>query len=247
MSDEDRLIEDEDINWFSLKVLKKNLSYFDIYITTDFATSAKESADYSVISVWAHNYNRDWYWIDGIVAKQDMGKNIDSLFKLAAKYKPLKVGIETSGQQGGFIPWVKQQMLERNCFFNIAKDNIDGKSEEGFRPNKNKVERLIENLPWIKQGHLYLPEELKNDPRIEEALEELELASNSGFRSLHDDWLDTLSMLNRLRAPKPNNTVIITEEDKEDNPLPDKYRSINLWELEKEEEIIEAGFNRYLV
>jgi len=247
MSDEDRLISDEFINWFSLKILRKNLSYFDVYITTDFATSAKESADFSVISVWAHNYNRDWYWIDGIVAKQDMGKNIDSLFKLASKYKPLKVGIETSGQQGGFIPWIKQQMLERNCFFNIAKDNVDGKSEEGFRPTTNKLERLIENLPWIKQGHLYLPEELKNDPRVEEAVEELELASNSGFRSLHDDWLDTLSMLNRLRASKPSNTMVINKTT-DSSSVPTKYSSINLWALEKEDESqVETGFNRYLV
>jgi len=249
MSDDDRLIPDEFINWYSLKALLKNLYLFDTYITTDFATSAKDSADYSVISVWAHNYNGDWYWIDGVVNKQDMGQNVDDLFKLVTKYKPLKVGIEISGQQGGFIPWIKQQMMERNCFFNIGKDKVDGKSEEGYRPSTNKVERLKVAIPWIKQGHLYLPEELANDDRVMEAVEELELASPSGFRSLHDDWIDTLSMITRLRAVKPNNRITLDTNNKstDGSPIPDKYRTVSLWDYEKDNEDIVDGFNKYMV
>ena len=250
MSDDDRLVPDEFINWFSLKLLMKNLSLFDIYITTDFATSAKDSADFSVISVWAHNYNRDWYYIDGVTKKQDMGDNIDDLFRLASKYKPVKVGIEISGQQGGFIPWIKQQQMERNCFFNLGKDVIGGKSEEGYRPTTNKLERFKTVLPWIKQGHLYLPEELKTDPRIEEAIDELSLASANGFRSLHDDWLDTVSMLGRLRAVKPSNTVVLNSQGipPDASLLPDKYRSISLWDLDKEDDSeVASGFGKYVV
>jgi hypothetical protein len=180
-----------------------------------------------------------------------MGDNVDDLFRLVNKYKPLKVGIEVSGQQGGFIPWIKQQMMQRNCFFNIGKDKVGGKSEEGYRPTTNKVERLKIAIPWIKQGHLYLPKELENDPRIEEAVEELELASPSGFRSLHDDWIDTLSMITRLNAVKPSNRVILSSgsRDSDDSSLiPDKYRSINIWELDKEDENDESvGFGKYMV
>jgi len=246
MSDEDRLVPDEFINWFSLKLLLKNLSMFDIYITTDFATSAKDSADFSVISVWAHNYNRDWFYIDGVTAKQDMGDNIDDLFRLCTKYRPLKVGIEISGQQGGFIPWIKQQQMERNCFFSIGKDKVDGKAEEGYRPTTNKLERFKTILPWIKQGHLYLPEELKDDPRVEEAMDELSLASPNGFRSLHDDWLDTVSMLSRLQAYRPSQRVLL-DKNQTANELNDKYQGVSLWELEKEEDKVEVGFSSYMV
>lgn len=248
MSDDDRLIPDEFINWFSLKLLMKNISMFDVYITTDLATSAKQSADFSVISVWAHNYNGDWFWIDGIVKKQDMGANVNDLFKLANKYKPLKVGIEISGQQGGFIPWIKGEMLQRNCFFNIGKEKVDGKSEEGYRPSTDKLSRLEVSLPWIKQGHLYLPEEYKdNDSRIEEALDELELASSNGFRSLHDDWIDSLSMIPKLQAHRPSQRVNLDKQEVTGNDLGDRYSTVSLWELEEENsESVDSGFSAYL-
>jgi hypothetical protein len=251
MSDDDRLIPDEFINWYSLKLLKKNISLFDIYITTDFATSAKQSADFSVISVWAHNYNRDWFWIDGVVEKQGMGDNIDDLFRLVAKYKPLKVGIEISGQQGGFIPWIKGEMIRRNCFFNIGKDKVDGKSEEGFRPTTDKFSRLEVCLPWIKQGHLYLPEEYRDsDSRIEEALDELELVSPSGFRSLHDDWLDSLSMIPRLQAVRPSQRVNLDKGSVDAIDGGNRYSDVSLWELESEvdsEDSEVSGFSSYMV
>ena len=41
-----------------------------------------------------------------------MDKNIDDLFVLAQKYKPLSVGIEVTGQQEGFIPWIKSEMVK---------------------------------------------------------------------------------------------------------------------------------------
>jgi hypothetical protein len=251
MSDDDRLIPDEFINWFSLKLLKKNISLFDIYITTDFATSAKQSADFSVISVWAHNYNRDWFWIDGVVKKQGMGDNIDALFRLVAKYKPLKVGIEISGQQGGFIPWIKGEMIRRNCFFNIGKDKVDGRSEEGFRPTTDKFSRLEICLPWIKQGHLYLPEEYRDsDPRIEEALDELELVSPNGFRSLHDDWLDSLSMIPRLQAVRPSQRVNLDKSSVDTIEGGDRYSDVSLWELENDDDNENSevsGFSSYMV
>ena len=72
MSEEDRLIRDSDINWYYRDPLLQNRGAFNYYITTDFATSEKSSADYSVISVWAYNHKGFWYWVDGICKKQTM-------------------------------------------------------------------------------------------------------------------------------------------------------------------------------
>ncbi|WP_445271308.1 hypothetical protein, partial [Streptomyces sp. DSM 41634] len=65
-SEEDRLIQDHDIRWYSRHALMDRRSNFNFYITTDFATSKKQSGDYSVISVWAYNANGDWFFVDGI-------------------------------------------------------------------------------------------------------------------------------------------------------------------------------------
>ena len=66
-SGDNRLVQDNDIMWYERPRVIKHLSNFNVYITTDFATSSKTSADFSVISVWGYNNNGDWYWLDGVV------------------------------------------------------------------------------------------------------------------------------------------------------------------------------------
>lgn len=39
-----------------------------------------------------------------------MDKTIDELFRLVQEYRPQEVGIETTGQQGGFISWIQNEM-----------------------------------------------------------------------------------------------------------------------------------------
>jgi len=55
-SDESRLIQEGDIYWTKRSDILKNKHLYNFYITTDFATSSKQTADFSVISVWAYDY-----------------------------------------------------------------------------------------------------------------------------------------------------------------------------------------------
>ena len=71
MSDDDRLILDSDIQWYSLANLMDKKGNFNFYITTDFATSEKDSADFSFISVWAVNNKGYYFWVDGICKRQN--------------------------------------------------------------------------------------------------------------------------------------------------------------------------------
>ena len=173
--------------------MKKDLylSNYNFYITTDFAVSDKQSADFSVISVWAYNNNGDFFWVDGIVKRQLMNKNYDDLFRLVSTYKPLLTGIEVTGQQGGFISTIVDMMQQRNIFFNLA-----GKQGSfGIRPVKDKLTRFNVVLPWFKLHKIYFPRELEEDPRVVEFMDELTMASPTGFKSKHDDAIDTISML----------------------------------------------------
>jgi predicted phage terminase large subunit-like protein len=231
MSDEDRLISDHDIRWYSRANLLTNKGKFNFYITTDFATSERASSDFSTISVWAYNANGDWFWVDGICIRQDMGKNMDDLFRLAQMYKPQQVGIEVSGQQGGFIPWIKREMMDRNQWFTLASENNNAK--EGIRPTTNKMQRFNVVVPWIKSGKLYLPEDTKTHPAVVELLEELSLASAAGFRSKHDDMIDTVSMLASLTAWRPTEDIQATEKDD------------GMWEFDEDED--RSHMQSYLV
>lgn len=213
MSEEDRMIQDSDIGWYNLRNITKNKGRFNFYITTDFATSIKQKADYSVISVWAYNNNGDWFWVDGICKRQLMDKTVDDLFRLAQIYKPQQVGIEVSGQQGGFMPWIQGQMMERNIYFTLASEGND--NNPGIRPNTNKLMRFNIVVPWFKMHKIYFPIEKKAEPPVAEAMNELSLASAGGFRSKHDDFIDTISMLASLTPWKPTEETPVhrSEED----------------------------------
>lgn len=222
MSDEDRLIQDHDIGWYKRSAVLDNRGKYNFYITTDFATSASEGADYSVISVWAYNYAGAWFWVDGIRKRQLMNENINDLFRLAQIYKPQSVGIEVSGQQGGFVQWIQSEMLDRNIFFSLASENNN--MRPGIRPNTNKLARFNIMVPIFKANKMFFPVEYKTSTILAGGLDEVRLASPSGFRSKNDDFIDTISMLGSIRAWRPSE-----ESTAEYN------KAADLWEIDVDE------------
>ena len=225
MSDEDRLIQDGDIGWYKIDAVLRNKHRFNFYITTDFATSEKQKADYSVISVWAYNNVGDWLWVDGIVKRQTMDKNIDALFRLAQLYKPQGVGVEVTGQQGGFIQWIQGQMLDRNIYFPLASEN--NSNALGIRPNTNKLVRFNTVVPLFKARKIFFPIEKKSSPELAEALSELTLVTPGGFKSKHDDFIDTISMLSSMNPWKPSEEAPVAINEN------------GMWELDIEDEPID--------
>jgi phage terminase large subunit-like protein len=232
MSEEDRLIKDSDINWYRRDTLLQNRHLFNYYITTDFATSEDAANDYSVISVWALNHQGFWYWVDGICQKQLMDQNVNDLFWLAQKWSPQSVGIEVSGQQGGFIPWIQQEMLSRNIYFNIASDN--NQSKPGIKPNTNKLVRFNIVVPWFKANKMFFPIELKKEKPMLECMNELCLISPSGIKSKHDDFLDTISQLGSLTVWRPAEQAVTNKA------------SDDIWEMDTNEDDV-SGMDSYVV
>ena len=209
MSDEERMIQDHDIAWYKIDAVLRHKSRFNFYITTDFATSEKQKSDFSVISVWAYNNVGDWLWVDGVCKRQLMDKTVDDLFRLAQTYRPQQVGIEVSGQQGGFISWIMNEMLNRNIYFPLASEGND--SKPGIRPNTNKLVRFNTVVPLFKARKIFFPIEKKSTPELAEAVTELSLVTPAGFKSKHDDFADTISMLSSLTPWKPSEEAPMTE------------------------------------
>lgn len=204
MSEEDRLVQDADISWYKRASVLNNKRNYNFYITTDFATGKDEHNDFSVISVWAYSNAGSWFWVDGICKKQLMDQNINDLFRLCVEYNPQSVGIEVSGQQGGYIQWIENEMMLRNVWFTLASENNNGK--KGVRPSTNKLTRFHTILPMFKANKIYFPIERKTSPEIAQALNELTLVSGQGFKSKHDDFSDTISMLSIMNPWKPSPT-----------------------------------------
>jgi len=202
ISDEDRLVDKEDIVWYSRDTVLENKGRYNFYITTDFAVSETQKSDYSVIIVWAYTNNGDWLLVDGVCNRQLMDKNVNDLFRFVLMYRPQAVGIELSGQQKGFVSWIKQEMLKKNIFFTIASDK-SGK-EEGFRPTTNKLVRFNGVVPLFKQKKIWFPNELKDTVLVQEAVDEITYATKSGFKSKNDDIADNISQLVLFDAWKPS-------------------------------------------
>ena len=202
MSDDERVIEDDDIRWYYWEDIKTRLGNYNIYITTDFATKDTARSDLSCISVWAVSYDKRFFYIDGIARKQGMDANVRDLFKFAQKYNPMGVGVEANGQQAGFVAWIMEEMVRRNVFFTLASN--PGNKKPGIINSGSKLSRFDMVVPWFKDGRFYLPKDRKDSDEVREAVNELELVTVGGFRSKYDDWLDTVSMLASMVISPPS-------------------------------------------
>ena len=115
-------------------------------------------------------------------------------------------------------------MLERNIYFALASEGNDMKP--GIRPNTNKMVRFNTVVPWFKARKIFFPIERKQEAIIQEALNELSLVSVSGFRSKHDDFLDTISMLSSLNPWKPS----------EEAPMRESNSGGGMWDIDMDED-----------
>jgi predicted phage terminase large subunit-like protein len=193
-SDEDRLVRDVDMKkWFDTDDVTNNEGNYNFYITTDFATSEKQRADYSVISCWAYNSNDDWMLVDGECGRNLMDKNIDILFDFVVRYNVAAVGVEVTGQQGAFVTWIKKEMHKRNIYFTIVE----------VRPSQDKLRRFHNVVPLFRQKKMWFSKDLIGTTFMKEMQNELERATVSGFKSRHDDAIDTVSMLAEMSPWKP--------------------------------------------
>ena len=233
MSADDRIILDDDIGWFMHEAVTRNKANYNFYITTDFATSEKTTGDFSVIAVWAYTNNGDWLLVDGVCNRQLMDQNINDLFRLVQIYRPQSVGVEVTGQQGGFIQWIKNEMAERNNYFNLASDTNGGK--EGIRPSTNKFTRFMTVVPLFKAKKVLLPLELKSTPLVREMVSELSYITNDGIKSKKDDCIDVISMLSLMNPWKPA-TDMEVKQDKS-----------GVWILDDDDDDYDSGYSSYIV
>lgn len=204
INDDNVLIKKDNIILLDRSKNEHPMGMFNYYITTDLAVSTKEAADNSVISVWAYTSNEDFILVDGFCGKITVDEFIKNLFNFVSKYKPLQVGIEVTGQQAGFVQWIQNEQYKTQIYFNIKE----------IRPNKDKYSRFLGFAPYYHRKKIKFSYEIqKNTKYYEEMNNELfKVTVNDGFKSKHDDILDTHSMLQYLDlyAPSHNSDAIPT-------------------------------------
>jgi len=217
-SEENRLILDSAIPWFSRADILANKSAYNFYVTTDLATSKASTADLAVILVWAINSKGDHLLVDGQAKRDDPSKHIEDLFSYCQKYNPLSVGIEIAGQQATFVSMLRDKMIRENRFFNIHEQKP---GKPGIAPIRgtNKYANFLGILHLFSNNKIWFPKEMENEFLIQEALNEIRGVSktNTGKRigsARHDDVIDCMAQLQHLN-------IIAPSEDKEFKPNPE--------------------------
>lgn len=225
-SEEDKLVKEDQIQWYSRKAIEKNLGSYNLYMTTDLTASNSLKGDFSVIMMWAVNSKNDWFMLDVVVKKMTIDEQYKPIFAMnnrwGAKYgRNVSVGIEIDGQQQLNLHSLKKQQIEYNSFFTFAKQIGSPYGKEGISRRQAtgaKHEQFMRVHPLFQQHKIYFPEEMKNTPDMKELLSELNYVTYEGFGSKHDDALDGVSMIAAIDVVLPseevngNMTTIIGED-----------------------------------
>ena len=238
-SEEDRLVTDDMINWFSREEVLRHGHMYNWYMTSDLTTSGKKGSDFAAIGVWAINDNGDFMLVDLFLKKAEIEEQHDWFVKKAGKYKAyrgwLEVGVEIDGNQKAHITALKLLMQKYTTYFTIAKQI--GRNQEGILRRMvqgNKFDYFQLMMPAFQNGKIWFAEELHKTPDMIELLAELSYITYEGIGSKNDDGIDLISQLSQINIKVPVNS---------DDHIPAlSYNpKSELWEEEEEEPISDSS------
>ena len=217
-SEGDRLIKDDQLQWFDRRTISKQLGNYKIYITTDFTASNTMKGDFSGVFTWAVSSNGDWFLLDMELKKTTIAEQYEVLFQMVDTWgsrmgKQVTVGIEIDGQQQLNLFALKKMMIEKNIYFTFARQIGTKFGAEGisrkFAKGK-KHEQFMRVHPLFQSKKVYFAEELRDSLGMKELLQELKYISYSSIGSLHDDGLDCISMIPSMHVTLPPKYVTTT-------------------------------------
>lgn len=164
-----------------------NLSDLNIYIVVDPANAKKKRSDYTAAWVIGLGKDKNYYVIDFTRQKLSLPERAKLVFAWHEKYRPLAVAYEQYGIMSD-VQHIRYVQDERNYRFEIK--------EVGGTLGKN--ERILQLLPLLEAGRVYLPREKRTvvDGRevdlvqvfIDEELEAFPLGA-------HDDLMDSFARI----------------------------------------------------
>lgn len=177
-------------NEFNLIKASVNIEYT---ITVDLAISQKESADKTAIVVLGKSRNKpEWYVVEIIADRLDPLQTIDALFMLYEKYRPIKIGIETTAYQKSMIYFMQEEMRRRQVYLPLQE----------LKSSNSKEMRIRGLLPLYRAGIIFHI----NTPKARELEDELLLFPQSP----HDDLSDAMAYQLQLIQNTTGNTKRVT-------------------------------------
>ena len=232
-SDEDRMIGEQMIQWYSRANLERKLSSYNMYGTTDFTTSGSSGADMSGIAFWALGPNGDYFMLDLCLRRQELEQQYDELFRMNNYWRRKsrtapEIGIEIDGQQKAHISALESKMILRNEWFTFAR-------QRGAKPGSKGILSRLEGgskhwrfrmmLPLFQNRKIWFPEELRETPDMRELMDQIKYATYTSFGTKCDDGADLISQLGMMETITPLPSMDDDDDyyDEDDGYIEDEY------------------------
>ncbi len=137
------------------------LEDLDVYQSWDLAISTKETADYTVCTTVGVSDENKVYVVDWFRSRIDFPNQVKMVEKLAKKWNPLTIGIETNAYQKALPQQLKEESMLPIKEVNRTKDKVT-RISSGFihfengkvlLPNKHsELENFINEYLYFPQG-----------------------------------------------------------------------------------------------
>jgi len=218
ISDQDeRMIPDSMLQWYSRKSLGRYLEGYKLYMTTDFtASNTIDNGDYSVIAMWACTNNKDWFMLDLVCRRMTIQQQFTECVNMVQKWsvssgQHITVGVEIDGQQQTNIYSLQELQRKHQVWFSFASQIGQGTDKFGIsrrRSGNDKHGNFMQIQHLFFDRKIFFPEELAESPDMLELMDELKYITYTSINSKHDDALDVISMLGLVNVIYPNVDVV---------------------------------------
>ena len=203
----------------------KELPYLNLYIVVDPAGKKTVGSDYTVACVIGVDARRNYYLVDMIRDRLNLGERWQAVKKLVQDWGVDFVGYETYGMQAD-IDYIEERQSAEGFYFHV--EPLGGKVAK-----EDRIKRLI---PLFARGRFYIPQALPyTDSKGEFHELILEFLSNEYDRfpfSSHDDMLDCMAriMESAMRVTFPSKTMTTQYFKRgEDDPFEAEEKEVGSW------------------
>jgi len=171
-----------------------------IFFTIDFASSAKQTADFTVIAVWMLSPTNDLLWIDCVRVQKETPDLVPLVQRLVRQYRPLFVGVEAVGSNNALLQFLQRS---QDPVMTVMQLNPMG---------ADKLVRATPAMVRVSEGRVYLPEDNPLFP-LDEVMSELCRFTGDAKKDGNDDVVDTLSYACELlpRIANLDNSAVPTQ------------------------------------